>query len=152
MTATTRLGDLGEGKVIASLLAQGFKVALPISGDSPIDLIALDPENDWRTLRIQVKARSVSRGKTEVNLKNCSSTRRGLKYRLLDKSAIDVVAVYCPDNDAIAYVPIAQVVRRTLSLRLDATRNRQEKGIRYFADYSSLRQAVSSETIRPTPD
>jgi hypothetical protein len=152
MAATTKLGDVGEGKVIASLLAQGFKVALPISSDLPIDLIALDPENGWRTIRIQVKAQSAYKGKTEVSLKNCSSTRKGLKYRFLDKRAIDVGAVYCPEVDQVAYIPVAEIEGRTVSLRLDATRNCQAKGVRYFRDYSSLKQAVSSETIRPTPD
>jgi len=152
MAATTKLGDIGEGKVIASLLAQGFKVALPISSDSPVDLIALDPEDNWRTIRIQVKARSTYKGKTEVSLKNCSSTRRGLKYRFLDKKAIDVIAVYCPEMDTVAYIPVADVEGRTVTLRVDEARNRQEKGARHFRDYASLRQAVSSETIRPTPD
>lgn len=152
MAVTTKLGDIGEGKVIASLLEQGFKVALPLSSDSPVDVIALDPEKNWQTIRIQVKARSVAKGKTEISLKNCSSTRRGLKYRYLDKKAIDVIAVYCPEADAIAYIPVKEIEGRTISPRLDATRNRQEKGVKYFQDYVGLKQAVSSETIRPTPD
>ncbi len=152
MAATTKLGDIGEGKVIADLLAQGFKVALPISSDTPVDLIALDPENNWLAMRIQVKARSAFKGKVEISLKNCSSTRQGLKYRFLNKRAIDVVAVYCPDVDQVAYIPIVEVEGRTVSLRLDATRNRQEKGVRHFRDHLSLRSVGSSETIRPTPD
>lgn len=152
MTVTNNLGDIAEGAVIANLLVQGFKVALPLSSDSPIDILALDPRDDWRPIRIQVKARTVTKGKVEVALKNCSSTKHGLKYRHLNKAAIDVVAVYCPDSGAVAYVPIDAVKGRTLSLRISSAKNHQERKIHRFEDYAVLRQAVSSETIRPTPE
>lgn len=152
MAITNRLGDIAEGAVIANLLVQGFKVALPLSSDSPIDLLALDPKDNWRTIRIQVKARSAHRGKVEVALKNCSSTKHGLKYRYLNKAAVDFIAVYCSDIDAVAYVPITAVQGRTISLRICSTKNCQEKRVRRFEDFARLRQAVSSETIRPTPE
>jgi hypothetical protein len=152
MATTNKLGDLAEGVVIADLLSQGYKVALPISSDSPIDVLALDPTENWWPIRIQVKARSAHRGKVKVIVKNCSSTRHGLKYRRLDKKTVDALAVYCPEIKAVAYVSTGSIVGQSLCLRIDAPKNGQERKIRLFREHSSLRQAVSSETIRPTPD
>ena len=152
MAITNRLGDIAEGAVIADLLLQGFKVALPLSSDSPIDLLALDPKDNWHPIRIQVKARSAHRGKVEVALKNCSLTKRGLKYRYLNKAAVDIIAIYRSDLGAVAYIPITAVNGLTISLRVSPAKNRQERRIRHFGDFARLRQAVSSETIRPTPE
>jgi hypothetical protein len=46
--STKRKGNVGEAKVIADLLEQGIKVALPFGDNLPFDLVAIGPDFELR--------------------------------------------------------------------------------------------------------
>jgi len=132
-------GDIAEASVIADLVKQGYKVALPIGENLPFDLIAI--RQDYSLVRIQVKYRKIERSGT-VNVKLASTWKNSRLTRVIDydPATLDYFAIYCPDVDAVAYVPISEVsTQRHFSLRVKSPRNNQTKGIRWFDEYSSLK-------------
>ena len=132
-------GDIAEASVIADLVKQGYKVALPIGESLPFDLIAIRP--DCSLIRIQVKYRKIERSGT-VSVKLVSIWKNSSLTRVVDYdlATLDYFAVYCPDVDAIAYVPVSELsTRRNFSLRIKPAKNNQTKGVRWFDKYSSLK-------------
>ena len=132
-------GDIAEASVIANLVKQGYRVALPIGENLPFDLFAISP--DHSLTRIQVKYRSLTpEGSVVVKLASTwknSSLTRVIDY---DLSVIDYFAVYCPEIDSVAYVPTIELAGlRHFSLRVSTAKNFQMKGVRVFEAYSVLK-------------
>ncbi len=131
-------GAIAEACVIADLTKQGHKVALPLGENLPFDLIAIRPDNSL--LRVQVKYRSASsRGAVDIKLtstwKNSSITRI-IDY---DLNSLDYFAIYCPELDRVAYVPVSELVaNKNFSLRIEPAKNSQLKHVRLFDEYSTL--------------
>ena len=48
---------------------------------------------------------------------------------------IDLFAVYCPENDGVYLVPSEEAPLRGMYLRVDESRNRQNKRVRWAKDY-----------------
>jgi hypothetical protein len=48
---------------------------------------------------------------------------------------IDLFAAYCPENDGVYLVPSEEAPRRAMRLRVDESRNRQIKHVRWACDY-----------------
>lgn len=132
-------GDVAEASVIANLVKQGYKVALPRGENLPFDLIAIRP--DCSLIRIQVKYRRIERNGT-VSVKLASTWKNTNLTRVVnyDLNTLDYFAVYCPDVDAVAYIPASELAtRRHFSLRVRPAKNNQKSGIRWFSEYSSLK-------------
>jgi hypothetical protein len=100
-------GDCGVGKVIAGLMDQGLKVAMPICEHLPFDLIAIDEKMEL--FRVQVKYKKVTKSGIEVSLRSCYSDKNGTHIKKVDKSRIDVFAIYCPCTNGVYYVPIKEL-------------------------------------------
>lgn len=132
-------GDIAEASVIASLVKQGYKVALPVGENLPFDLIAIRP--DFSLVRIQVKYRSLTK-EGSVVVKLASTWKNSILTRVIDYdlSIIDCFAVYCPEIDRVAYVSTTELIGlRHFSLRVSLARNSQIKGVRAFEAYSVLK-------------
>ena len=131
-------GSLAEAFVIADLVQKGYKIALPIGENVPFDLIAICP--DYRLVKIQIKYRKLARNGT-VSVKLASIWKNSNVTRVVDYDldVIDYFAVYCPEANAVAYVPSRELKRcKVFARRLEPSRNNQKSRVRVFGTYSNF--------------
>lgn len=137
MHHTKNKGDLGVSLVLADLVKKGFCICLPISEHMPFDLIALD-DGTLTAKRIQVKYRTASAtaDKIDVDLRSTYTTKTGITRKPCDLSKIDAIAIYCPNNEKIYYVPTGDIPgNRGFSLRLTPAKNKQKVGVLMAEDF-----------------
>lgn len=133
-------GDIGLGFVIADLFSHGIQVALPMSEHLPFDLIAIAEQR--KLARVSVKYRAAKRGKISLTYRSSWSDRHGVHIRHHDKTTYDAIAVYCPDTHECYYIQNAEV-GKNFCLRIDNTKNSQEKKIRFASGYRDPRRLFS---------
>ena len=134
LSTTKRIGTIGELAVAKDLVQRGFDVYGSIGDCSKADLVAIHGRIVYR---IQVKT-------VEHPVKNVvpvagSKTTNGkrVKYDIAD---VDIIAVYVISENAIAYVPMALLMKkqsRSLSLRFEPPKN-NNKNVTYFSEYAHL--------------
>jgi PD-(D/E)XK endonuclease len=127
-------GDLGVLNASADLAEKGYVLLLPLSEHTPFDLVAY---KDGRFLRVQVKYRAAVNGAILLNLRSAWADRRGTHMVPIDKAAIDLIAIYCPDTrDCYYFDP--RTVESSINLRLAPTRNQQSKRVRWASDFTCI--------------
>ena len=127
-------GDLGVAKAYTDLVAKGFMVLFPATEHAPFDLVAYA---DGTFHRVQVKYRSARGGAVQLNLRSTWSDRNGVHTSPIDKQAIDVVCIYCPETDECYYIrPMDHGA--SVALRITPTRNGQHKRILEAASFRDL--------------
>ena len=131
-------GDLGVAKVFADLVEQGYALLFPATEHAPFDLVAWDGE---RFIRVQVKYRSARRGVVKVYFQSVWNDRHGTHVRPMDKAAVDVVALYCPEVDQCFYVDPSRH-GGGVTLRLEPAANCQMVGVRYADQFRQMRDVV----------
>lgn len=132
MHHTKQKGDLGVLKAQLDLFEQGFTVLNPMTEHSPFDLVAYK-SGVFR--RIQVKYRKLSRaGRVDIKFSTCWADRNGTHTVPVDKGEIDLFCIYCPDTDECYYLDPSEFGSYA-SLRVEATKNGQKKGIRSASDF-----------------
>lgn len=135
MHHTKDKGDLGVLKAQVDLFEQGFIVALPVTEHAPFDLI-IYKSGVCKT--VQVKYRRINRsGTLEIHFKTSWADKKGTHERPIDKEAVDVFCVYCPDTDRCYYFD-PKSFNRSLSLRVNTPKNNQKRGIRMASDYRKV--------------
>lgn len=132
---TTTKGDLGVSKVISAAILKGYKVYLPFSEDSVVDLII---ERNSKLERVQVKT-SNEKEKIVVKCQSTSSwackTHKNLKYT---KNDIDCIILYHIPTDNCYYIDASILGngRSTLTLRINENKiKHKQKNIHYAKDY-----------------
>lgn len=131
-------GSIAEAVVIADLTQKGYKIALPIGENVPFDLIAICP--DYRLVKIQIKYRRLGANGT-VSVKLASTWKDSAITRVVryDLNAIDYFAVYCPEVNAVAYVPSSKLkTKKAFALWVNPSRNNQSRHVRLFGHYSTF--------------
>ena len=138
---TKTKGDIGVAKVIADLAQHGIDIALPLSEHQPFDLIAI--LDNQIVGRVQVKYRTAKSNKTvSVRLAACASNSNGFYYKPIDRRSFDFFAIYCPDVNSVAYVPLEDVAHmEEFHIRLEPPKNNQRSGIRLWDHYRDPHQA-----------
>lgn len=127
-------GDLGVAKAHADLVGKGFYVLFPATEHAPFDLVAYAAGTFHR---IQVKYRSARAGAVRLNFRSTWADRHGAHSTPIDKDAIDVICIYCPDTDECYYVrPTDHGV--SVNLRITPTKNGQQKRILSAASFRDL--------------
>ncbi|WP_237165722.1 group I intron-associated PD-(D/E)XK endonuclease [Mycolicibacterium peregrinum] len=127
-------GDLGVAKAHADLVGKGFYVLFPATEHAPFDLVAYAAGTFHR---IQVKYRSARAGAVRLNFRSTWADRRGAHSTPIDKDAIDVICIYCPDTDECYYIrPTDHGV--SVNLRIAPTKNGQQKRILTAASFRDL--------------
>lgn len=118
-------GDVGVAMVIADLARNGFKVALPVSDHLPFDLIAISPSG--RMFRFSVKHRHRNkRGCVEASTRSVYSNGKGSHTKYADKNWIDGIALYCPETEAVYYVPVKALgLRKSINLRITVSASKK---------------------------
>jgi hypothetical protein len=127
---TTALkGNTTESKVLAALVERDFAVLLPFGEGHPYDLVVHVASDCF--LRIQCKTARIHKGCILFNSRSTDHGNGPGSYVGL----ADLFGVYCPPAESIYLVPVLQVPRSNVFLRLEPTRNNQRRGIRFAADY-----------------
>ena len=124
-------GSIAELAVATRLFREGWRVLLPYGENTRYDLVA---ERDGRFVRIQVKYVTPKAGALPVNC--CSSNNWSVSQYTPEE--IDIIAVYNSQNERTYFVPVAQLPKGNMKLRLDPPKNNQRAKVRYAAQYAEL--------------
>ena len=127
MKDTTSVGDLTEFEVATALMRTRKLVLRPLSSGLRYDL-AVD-NGDGTIMRVQCKTGLLRNGFISFRVCNADARRpQGIPYQ----GQIEAFGVYCPQNGRTYLIPIDAVGANvsTARLRVDATRNGQQRGIR----------------------
>lgn len=127
-------GDLGLAKAHADLVAKGYVVLIPMTEHAPFDLVAY---RNGEFQRVQVKYRSARSGSIEVQFKSNWTDRHGVHTALIDKAAVDVICVYCPETDECYYVRPADH-GKSVTLRVVPSKNRQVLRVLLASEFRSM--------------
>ncbi|MEO6835636.1 MAG: group I intron-associated PD-(D/E)XK endonuclease [Candidatus Tumulicola sp.] len=120
---TKSIGDRSEMEAMVALARAGYIVSAPFGENSRYDLII---DKDGILSRVQVKTGRLRNGVS------CRSYAGEIEY----------FAVYCPGGDSVYLIPISEIAIGG-TLRVDPTRNGQEKRIRWASEYALRREAPS---------
>lgn len=133
---TKNKGDLGVLKAQADLCSKGYLVCVPLSEHAPFDLVIF---KGGKFKRVQVKARSIKKGKLEIRFEHSYSDKHGVHTQKVDTKSIDLYCVYCLNSDECYYFSPKDVNRNTtVSLRVNAPKNSQAERIRWAQDYREV--------------
>lgn len=137
MTLHTKVkGNIGEIAVAKDLMLQGFEVFTELGDLSKTDLII---QKNNTLLRVQVKFINSKKGKVTISRK-----KSGPDYSFLYKeSDFDLMAIYNPQLDKVAYITSRDLCqnKQGLTLRLDRPLNNQN--CKMFVE-ATLEQALTS--------
>jgi len=132
----TEIGDITEAMVLAALLESGATILAPFGNSHRYDLVV---EKDGNFLRVQCKTGRLKNG--AIQAKACSIQNPHLGGRSKDYlGQAELFGIYCPETHGVYLVPVDGSPTNTISLRLEPTRNRQAKGIRWAKDYKVERR------------
>ncbi|GAB3092676.1 group I intron-associated PD-(D/E)XK endonuclease [Isoptericola nanjingensis] len=127
-------GDLGVAKAHADIVSQGYVVLFPATEHAPFDLVAYA---DGVFCRLQVKYRASRAGAITVHFRSVWNDRQGTHAKPTDKTAIDVVCIYCPETDECYYVRPGDH-GASVTLRITPSRNGQRNGVLDAATFRDL--------------
>ena len=97
---TNQKGQIGLVCVIKDLTEVGCELFLPIHDYSDVDLIAMV---NGSVFRIQVKYRNSKNGRIVIPLYSVVNRQK----IPINRTMIDMWAVYCPDIDDVLYIPVS---------------------------------------------
>lgn len=119
---TKNKGDLGVLKVKLDLYQQGYLILVPETEHSPFDLVVYQ-NGIFKT--VQVKFRNLNkRGALEIPFRSSYSTSKGVITKEVNKSFVDLYAVYCPEVDECYYFNPG-LYSKSICLRVKASLNKQ---------------------------
>ena len=137
MHITTTKGDIGVAKVTADLLEKGLQVLVPTAASVAYDLVIYDGSKYFKA---QVKYRTKnSSGILQVELRRTTmNNRKKMRRTFLTLKDVDIIAVYCPDTRECYYFLMTNLKVRTMSLRIDPTKNNQAKSVLWAKNYTNF--------------
>lgn len=144
---TKNKGDLGVLHAQLDLAKKGWTVLLPLTEHATFDLVAY---REGRFLRVQVKYRAAVNGALTAPMKTCWADRHGTHSVPIDRAAIDLMCIYCPDTERCYYVD-PRTIRNHLRLRVQPVRNGQIKGVRYAEDFTEIPEGCGVSNASATP-
>lgn len=138
---TKDTGTLAELLVTTSLLKRGYGVSVPVGDNARYDLI-VDLNN--KLIRVQVKAVTPRKGKLEIPLFTMTyDPTKGKNNRASSRNytadEIDMVIGVDLNSDKMYYIPMSDFDGASIvTLRLEATKNNQSKGVRMASDFEKF--------------
>lgn len=124
-------GDVAELAVAAHFLKNGYQVLFPYGEDARYDFIV---ESKGLFKRVQVKYVTPKDGVLEVSCR--SSNNWSTRAYLVNE--IDILVAYDSRSELIYFIDVKIIGKRSLRLRLLASKNNQIKGVRNAEDYRSI--------------
>ena len=132
---TKNKGDLGVLKAKVDLYEQGFLILNPETEHAPFDLV-IYKDNIFKT--VQVKYRSLKKnGTLEVAFRNTYNDANGRKVKPVDKTHIDIYAVYCPETD-VCYYFNPKLFNKSITLRVSTPLNQQQRNIHHCSEFRKV--------------
>jgi hypothetical protein len=145
---TKAKADIGLAKVISDLTTKGYIPCIPLSEHQPYDIVAIG--KNGVALKLQVKYATLkSNGTVEVRFRTSWTDKNGTHIKHYSKDEFDFYAIYCPEKDAVIYIPNTPGCPK--AVRFEKTANNQSCNVKWANDYLKL-ERESSETIRCTPE
>jgi len=129
------IGEHSEAIIIAKLLEVGYGVLTPFGDNLRYDLIIEDADDNLH--RIRCKTGWMDEEKTVIKFATASSYNHTMQNKGWKnyRGQIEYFTVYCPVNRGIYLIPIEHTAGTQMSLRLEPTKNKQEKNVRWAKDY-----------------
>ena len=117
---------------MSRLLKSGRTLLTPVGDNERYDLVV---EEDDKFKRVQVKVGRVKNGAVHFDTSSTNYTK-GHWHRVKYTGQVDFFGVHCPEIDK-TYLISAEEVDKLYGacLRLEETKNKQTKGIRFAKDY-----------------
>jgi hypothetical protein len=128
-------GDLGVLKVKLDVHQQGYMILNPETEHAPFDLV-IYKDSVFKT--VQVKYRALSRnGTLQIPFRSNYSYSKGTVSKSIDKSKIDVFAVYCPETDMCYYFDPG-LFGESVTLRVNTPLNNQSAYVHKAEDFRKV--------------
>lgn len=123
---TKTKGDLGVLAAKLDVFKQGYITMSPDTEHAPFDFVAY---KEGKFLRIQAKSRTTDKnGAIVIKLSTCWEDKNGIHTRLINKNDVDIICVYCIDNEKCYYFD-PKLSPRSFTIRMDIAKNSQKSGI-----------------------
>ena len=130
MPDTTGIGNVSEARILVALIEAGYIVSKPFGDGCKYDYVI----DDGKLLqRVQCKTGRLKNGCVVFNAYSVAGNSGGKRQGYKDYA--DVFAVYCPDNQRVYMVPVAEVGVGGTLLRIDQTQNNQQRRVRWAKDF-----------------
>lgn len=140
-------GDLAVAKAHADLVTKGYLVLFPTTEHAPFDVVAY---REGAFLRVQVKYRSGRTGAVKVDFRTGWSDRNGVHKKPIDKAAVDIFCVYCPETDECYYLRPWDH-GKSVNLRIAPSRNGQQAGVLLAANFREVPPSLEAPTPAADP-
>ena len=125
-------GDIGVLKAQCACAEQGWGILVPLTEHAHFDFV-IYKDNEFK--RVQAKYRSKSKsGSIEVQFKSTWSDKNKLHIQKVDKSQLDLYAVFCPETNEVYFFDPTQF-SGSVTLRVDIPKNGQQKNIKFASNY-----------------
>jgi len=134
MAQTKQKGTLAELAVMTDAIQRGYRISLPLSEDTPYDLVVERVGRNEGLQRVQCK---FTRSDGRVVQVRCRATNNWSEIRYTPQ-LIDWIATYDATTQRCYFVPsvlLGPDGRTMIHLRLAAPANAQANGIRWARDY-----------------
>jgi hypothetical protein len=129
---TKEIGNRSEINVMKYLIEAGHTISLPFGENCRYDLILDDGD---KLYRVQIKTARFKETHLIVPLRSTKSNKTSNTYRNY-KDEVDLIIAYCHKLDKL-YKFLPEIIDDNvqLVLRLEPTKNNQEKLVRWAIDY-----------------
>ncbi len=131
---TDTIGNISVAKILVTLITDGREILIPFGEHCRYDLAE---DRDGCLIRIQCKTGRLRNGAILFsNESGYYNYAKEYSRRAYTKEEIDCYGVYCPETDSVYLIPFedAQAIGQ-VSLRVEAPKNGQSKGIRWAKDF-----------------
>jgi hypothetical protein len=130
---TDQKGSIAEMAIAWEAIKLGIDVYKPLNDGTRYDLIF---DLGEKLIRVQCKWATRYDDVIIVRCYSCRRARTGMIKRGYTPEEVDAFAAYCMDTDRCYFLPIEQFPRRAgIQLRLNPTRNNQQRGINWAEEY-----------------
>jgi len=127
-------GDIAESKFVTYCLQNNIEICKPICNGLQYDFVVKIRD---KFKKVQIKSRSLCDGKiSDITKYKMQNNRKKPLIDYTKDGIIDLYIVYCPETDLFYNIPLDELKdQRTLTLRVNNTKNNQTSGVRYAKNY-----------------
>jgi hypothetical protein len=132
---TVEKGALAEAIAVKEMIKRGYDILTPNTHAVPFDFVA---HKDGELVKVQVKGKVPVKGKLrDIKLiRNPFQNTKGTKVpRPYTSKDFDIMLVVDLDTEIVYTIPFDEFEGKNMTLRLDAPKNGQVKGIRLAEDF-----------------
>ena len=130
---TKTIGDIAVANVMATLVGKGKTILIPWGDNERYDLVIDQKEEGF--LRVQCKNGRARNGTVTFSTTSTQTGKNGILVQDYSADEIDAFGVYCALLGKVYIVPLKDAGKGETRLRLEPTKNNQEKNIRWAKDY-----------------